>query len=201
MWQLSCMVCLWCCHLQGPAVWRALLDASSNMLLALRQLLQEKNLPRQVQEELSVFSGGTLHHLGQLLAHRLMFNATLVVSPNGRHLQRLLLAGSCLADILNGERWLQFWRALHCGQPVASGPPSTQPPNRALTELWADCTAHSCFKTAAGTCLAGNVGSYKSAFKMDKEYCLCKRCIHDLVHMLLLLFCLHLTVCRQCRSE
>jgi hypothetical protein len=36
---------------------------------------------------------------------------------------------------------------------------------------------------------------------MDKEYCLCKRCIHDLVHMLLLPFCLHLTVCRQCRSE
>jgi hypothetical protein len=77
------------------------------MLLVLRQLLQEKNLPRPVQEELSVFSGGTLHHVGQLLAHRLMFNATLVVSPNGRHLQRLLLAGSCLADILNGECWLQ----------------------------------------------------------------------------------------------
>ena len=97
------LVCvLWCC-VQGPAVWRALLDAASTMLLVLRQLLQERNLPRAVQEELSVFSGGTLHHVGQLLAHTLMYHATLVVSPKGRHLQRLLLAGSCLADILHGE--------------------------------------------------------------------------------------------------
>lgn len=73
------------------------------MLLVLRQLLQERNLHRVVQEELSVFSGGTLHHIGQLLAHTLMYHATLVVSPKGRHLQRLLLAGSCLADILHGE--------------------------------------------------------------------------------------------------
>jgi hypothetical protein len=73
------------------------------MLLVLRQLLQEHSLPRSVQEELSVYSGGTLHHVGQLLAHTLMYHATLVVSPKGRHIQRLLLAGSCLADILPGK--------------------------------------------------------------------------------------------------
>jgi hypothetical protein len=73
------------------------------MLLVLRQLLQERSLAHAVQEELSVFSGGALHHVGQLLAHTLMYQATLVVSPNGRHLQRLLLSGSCLADILPGE--------------------------------------------------------------------------------------------------
>jgi hypothetical protein len=89
-------------HPQGPAIWRALLDAASTMLLVLRQLLQEHNLPHSVQEELSVFSGGTMHHIGQLLAHQLMYHATLVVSPKGRHIQRLLLSASCLADILPG---------------------------------------------------------------------------------------------------
>lgn len=72
------------------------------MLLALRQLLQDRHLPHAVQEELSVFSGGTLHHVAKLLAHTLMYHATLVVSPKGRHILRLLLAGSCLADILPG---------------------------------------------------------------------------------------------------
>lgn len=93
--------CLFLC-LQGPAIWRALLDAASTMLLALRQLLQDRHLPHAVQEELSVFSGGTLHHVAKLLAHTLMYHATLVVSPKGRHILRLLLAGSCLADILPG---------------------------------------------------------------------------------------------------
>lgn len=73
------------------------------MLLALRQLLQENSLGQTVQEELSIFSGGTLHHVGQLLAHTLMYHATLVVSPKGRHIQRLLLSACCLADILPGE--------------------------------------------------------------------------------------------------
>ena len=73
------------------------------MLLALRQLLQERSLAHAVQEELSVFSGGTLHHIGQLLAHTLMYHATLLVSPKGRHIQRLLLSACCLADILPGE--------------------------------------------------------------------------------------------------
>lgn len=102
---------------QGPHIWRALLDAASTMLLVLRKLLQFNSLSQTVQEELSVFSGGTLHHVGQLLAHTLMYHATLVVSPKGRHIQRLLLSATCLADILTGVCWCVgvLWAGGGCG--------------------------------------------------------------------------------------
>jgi hypothetical protein len=88
------------CSTQGAAIIRLLLDACSTMLLTLHQLLQAPSLPQAVQEELSIHSGGALHHIGQLFSHALMYHATMIVSPGGRHIMRLLMSASCLAGLL-----------------------------------------------------------------------------------------------------
>jgi hypothetical protein len=79
-----------------------LLDAASTMLLTLHQLLQAHALTQSAQEELSIHSGGALHHIGQLFSHPLMYNATMLVSPGGRHITRLLMSACCLSDLMPG---------------------------------------------------------------------------------------------------
>jgi len=48
-------------------------------------------------------SGVPLHHLAQLYGHPLMHHATMLVSPGGAHIMRLLSAATGLASLLQGE--------------------------------------------------------------------------------------------------
>lgn len=53
-------------------------------------------------QELSMHSGGALHHIAQLYSHELMYHATLLISRGGVPFMRLLTAGAALADVLSG---------------------------------------------------------------------------------------------------
>lgn len=56
-----------------------------------------------VLQELSLNSGGALHHLAQLFSHDLMYHATLLISRGGVPFMRLLSAGAALAELVPGK--------------------------------------------------------------------------------------------------
>eukprot|EP00775_Hariotina_reticulata_P004131 gene4132-4378_t len=71
---------------QGPEIIHALLDACSVMLCAVQQQLQQHHMSSAVL---------------QLFGHPLMHHATLLVSPGGAHIMRVLSAATGLASLLN----------------------------------------------------------------------------------------------------